>query len=239
MRFVVTGAPRTGTTMFLVSLNTIKNFNVYGEVLVATHKNPVKHPQTAIENFRIKNVKAMQKRKSNTMREFVKWLYTTGDNVGFKFLYQHMERFPDVKNYIRKESEIYKIHLMRKNPVKRVISDLLNRYHHYGEGTNNVKPPVVLAGIKRGEEWDRKIERIFQCKRYMKIYYEDLTNDMNVGEMDLTEIFGFLGVDMNPIIKVPTKKYGPDKLSERVANYNELYKYFESKAPEYLKYIKE
>jgi len=238
VKFVVTGAPRTGTTMFLIALDTVENFNVYGEVLVATSKNPTKHPQAAVENFRIKNVKTMQKRTSKTMEQFVEWLYKTGDNVGFKFLYQHAERFPDVRKYIKRD-EIYKIHLMRKNPVKRMVSGLLNRYHHYGEGTNNVKPPVVLAGIKRAEGWDRKLERMFQCERYMKMYYEDLTKDTNTNILDFTEVFNFFGVSDNPMVKVPTKKYGPDKLIDRVGNYDKLYEYFKKEAPEYLKYVEE
>ena len=75
--------------------------------------------------------------------------------------------------------------------------------------------------------------------KYMKMYYEDFTNDSNANEVNFTEAFKFFGLDINPIVKVPTKKFGPDKLKDRVKNYNKLHEYFEKNAPEYLKYVEE
>ena len=240
MKFVVIGAPRTGTTMFLITLNTLKEFETYGEVLVMNRKNPVPHPQKHIENFRKRTFEASTKRGGGDMREFVKWLFTTGENVGFKFLYQHAIRMPQVVNYIRNpKNNIYKVHLRRKNPVKRAISGRLNKYHHYGKGNNSVNPQGVLKSVNESRKWDEKLVKMFSGDKYMDLYFEDFTKDTNANIIDFTEVFEFFGLDINPMVKVPTKKYGPDKLKDRVGNYGALYKYFKQNAPEYLKYVEE
>ena len=238
MKFVVVGAPRTGTTMFLVTLNTLEQFDVYGELLGTYRKNPVQHPQKHIEDQRVRTYNVARKREGITTDKFLDSIFDNKKHVGFKILYQHTERFPDAVKYINNQN-IYKVHLLRFNPVKRVVSGFLNRYHHYGEGTNEVKPNVVLNSVKMGQKWDEKLYEMFGKNRYMRMYYEDFTKDSNTDVMDFTEVFNFFGIDVNPMVKVPTKKYGPDKLIDRVGNYGELYNYFKKNAPEYLKYVEE
>jgi len=237
MKFVVVGAPRTGTTMFLATLNTLEDFNTYSEPL-ATSKRKKPHPQKSLEYFRIKDYKANLKMKELGMNNFLNWLYNTGNHVGFKILYQHIDRFPNAVRYVNK-NEVYKVHLIRKNPVKRAISGRLNKFHHYGTGNNSVNPRGVLKSTKDGEKWDRHIYKMFGGDKYMSMYFEDFTKDTNADVMDFTEVFDFFGLDINPMVKVPTKKYGPDKLIDRVGNYGELHKYFKKNAPEYLKYVEE
>lgn len=240
MKFVVIGAPRTGTTMFLITLNTLKEFDTYGEVLAMNRKNPVPHPQIHIENFRKRTFKAGIGKSDSNMIGFLNQLFSSGINVGFKFLYQHATNMPQVVNYIKNpKNDVYKVHLKRKNPVKRVVSGLLNRHHHYGEGTSIVKPNVVLNGVKRGEKWDDQLFKMFGGEKYMDMYFEDFTKDTNTSKLDFTEVFDFFGLNINPMVKVPTKKYGPDKLKDRVGNYGALHKYFKQNAPEYLKYVEE
>lgn len=240
MNFVVVGAPRTGTTMFLVTLNTLKEFDTYGELLAVVGKNPVPHPQQHIENFRQRTFKASTKKSKSNIENFLNWIFNTGDNVGFKFLYQHAIRMPQEVKYIRNpKNNIYKVHLKRRNPVKRVVSDLLNRHHHYGEGTNIVKPNVVLNFVNNSKKWDDKLLNMIGGEKYMDMYFEDFTNDTNISTLDFTKFFDFVGMDINPLVEVPTKKYGPNKLIDRVGNYDELYEYFKKNAPEYLKYVEE
>jgi hypothetical protein len=190
--------------------------------------------------MREKTLKASAQISGMRTKKFLDWLYSTGENVGFKFLYQHVMRFrKDVGYFNNEKNNIYKVHLKRKNPIKRAVSGRLNKYHHYGTGNNSVKPEGILKSIKKAESWDRELFTMFGKDKYMQIYYEDFTSDTNADSLDFTEVFKFFGVDINPIVKVPTKKYGPDKLIDRVGNYSQLYKFFEKNASEYLKYMEE
>jgi len=240
MKFVIVGAPRTGTTMFLVTLNTLEQFDVYGELLGMHNKNPVPHPQKYIEDQRVKTFNAASKKNNMNMNKFLNFIFNNKKHVGFKLLYQHAIRLPQAVKYIQNpENNIYSVHLKRKNPVKRAISGRLNKFHHYGTGNNSVNPRGVLKSTKDGEKWDRHIYKMFGGDKYMSMYFEDFTKDTNADVMDFTEVFDFFGLDINPMVKVPTKKYGPDKLIDRVGNYGELYNYFKKNAPEYLKYVEE
>ena len=48
--------------MFLVTLNTLKEFDVYGELLGMHKKNPIPHPQKHIEKQRVKTFNASVKK---------------------------------------------------------------------------------------------------------------------------------------------------------------------------------
>ena len=244
MRFVLVGLPRTGTTMFLITLNTLKEFDVYGEIMASDFKSFDPHPQKAIEDFRIKTRNNSFGMSGKGKEEFLDIIYLRSErnkHVGFKFLYPHIIKNMElIEGYINcSKKKLTTIHLKRKNPVKRVISQSLNKYHHYGIGNNNVNAEYILKTIEKFKKTDEIIGKWFNRKRYVDMYYEDLTSDTDANEIDFSKMFDYMGIDLNPIVKVPTKKYGPNKLIDRVGNYDELYEYFKKNAPEYLKYVEE
>lgn len=230
MKFVIISQPRSGTSMLVNTLNSVNGINVYGELFTNIHNiGTTPHPQK-IQRDMIKRIIDNSFQSYNkTVDEFLTEIYKKGENVGFKLLYPHIkgEIGRDIINFINKNN-ILKIVLYRKNKFKQYISAQTNKK----EGKIVVNPSFV---VKRSNELlgeEGTFHRIFCNGRYIKKSYESLTQSKDLKEVDLSWIDEKIGV-----VPVPLRKYRPNKISDNISNFDELYEYVKNNKPEYIKWM--
>ena len=217
-KFVIIAQPRTGTSMLVNTLNTLPNFNVYGELFVRAKNmlmNPVDHPQEVQREMVLRYIRNSYDLSGKSVRDFLISIYNQPGYVGFKLLFPHLKRKfgSNIIKYIQ-DNNIYKILLYRKNKIKQVISAQTNKK------TEKVKVDVrqVVDKIKFLIQEQKQYDAVFANGNFIKVSYEDLTGNKNIKELDLS-LLGFDG-----IVDVPLRKYRDNKLSRNVLNFDELKK---------------
>ena len=130
-KFVIIAQPRTGTSMLVNTLNTLPNFNVYGELFVRAKNmlmNPVDHPQEVQREMVLRYIRNSYDLSGKSVRDFLISIYNQPGYVGFKLLFPHLKRKfgSNIIKYIQ-DNNIYKILLYRKNKIKQVISAQTNK----------------------------------------------------------------------------------------------------------------
>lgn len=231
-RFVIVAMPRAGTSMLTLALKDIKNVNMHGEIFVASRNHSGSgHPQKVmrdlIDTDEGNNLWSYMSEKHNRedrdltklvrvedISYFLEKRLCNGKYAGFKLLHTHLSRIPLVKDYI-KYNDMYVIHLHRENVLKQVIS---------GEIKADPKIDVskIPGKINKIHKGNKELTKWFKGKRYVKISYEELTNDKNSDTIDIRKISRLLGIRGDSMVKVPLEKYGPSGIKERVTNYNDI-----------------
>ncbi len=189
-RFIIVCAPRTGSTMLRLMLNEHPDIICKGEIIVP-HK--------------IKRKKAIE--------FFEKEVFHKNKTSGFKFKYkQFFEQYPEVRDEIIKSTDIKIIHMMRKNLIKRHISNKIagrtgvNLVRKSSEKPEQVKIKInfnrLIKDIEKNEYEIKKIKKIFKNHEIFNIYYEDFYPEID--RQVLNNLQKFLGVeslDLKPLTK--------------------------------------
>lgn len=227
-KFVLISLPRSGSSMIINTLNSLENFNVYGEVFARFTKDTViDHPQDI-------QIKMIERNKNNSfdlsnynnIEDYLDNLYNSERITGFKLLYPHIKRFSGVVDYI-KTNNIYTILLSRRNKVKQFISARTNKK---SEDKIYVNPHDFIERVKLFEKNEKILGELFKPDR--RVYYEDITNGEDIKSFNLSHLF-----PMDKEVNVPLRKYRPNRVYDNILNYNEVFDIVKKEEPHMIKWM--
>lgn len=239
MKFIIVGLPKTGKTMLCDCLDSLNGFFVYDEIFASrmgVNKIP-DHPLKLINDMRKRKernsfVKWYQKTYNNNLTdilriannsdvdEFLDYTFVKNENVGFKLHHHHIQDFPYILDYIKKNN-IKVIHTDREDKVKQAIAIIGNRNRiTFTKKKITVKPEAVKKCIDDLNWRTEELNKWFP--NALKITYEQMTNDQHITELDVTVVRDYLKVDMPDVIKVRTVKNTFSELKDNVTNHGEL-----------------
>jgi len=231
-KFIITCAPRTGSTMLRMMLNSHPKIVCHGEVISLNGKpNLGKKRQKKID---VNSEQLAKIRSQDPVNFLYKYVLNEKQNnceaVGVKIKYRQLEeQFKDIFQKISNDHSISIIHLTRKNLLKRHVS-------HKLAGSNKT-PTVILDPAKKKEqpkiainvqcciedissakEAEIRFREYFKDHKIFEIVYEDILADQNRVINKLQKFLDIKPIDLN----LKTIKVNSDNLEDIVENYQEL-----------------
>lgn len=229
-KFIITCAPRTGSTMLRMMLNSHPEVVCLGEVFsLAKEPNLGKkyHQQISKTPSELSKILA---------EEPVKFLYdfvlgrSDCKAIGVKIKYKQLEsEFPDVFQAVLNDPSILIIHLSRTNLLKRYVSNYIaaraiapalirNFEEKPGQVKISIDPEDCLKDILLTKDTENRFRKFLNNKKVFEIAYEDL---LNLDSKTVIQLQNFLGIA--PINLLPkTKKINSDNLADILENYDEV-----------------
>lgn len=160
--------------------------------------------------------------------------------IGFKVMYDQLRKHRAISTWL-KGNDVKIIHLIRKNALKRVISDLVREKRGIAHSTKkleNIRITVNPSFLKREIDKDAaqrsRIADEFMHGPCIEMYYEDIFEDMQAAGDVLMD---FLGLERSRIQESPLKKITSNKLQDVIENYAQLEETF--RATKYEMYMKD
>ena len=231
-KFIITCAPRTGSTMLRMMLNLHPNIICFGEA-ISIHGKP---------NLGRKIHKKINKTSDELAeilsRESVNFLYEYIFNqedceaVGVKIKYRQLEeQFQEIFDKIANDKTISIVHLTRKNLLKRYVSHklsgsqktphvILNSQKQQEQEQVKVKVNVqnCLEDISSVKKAEIRFREYFKNHKFIEIVYEDILADRNSQMEKIQNFLGVNSIELSP----KTVKVNSDNLEDIVENYQEL-----------------
>ncbi len=235
-KFVIVGAPRTGSTLLVKTLNNLDGVCCHGELLGPEH---VRGYEDGFDLVRA----SKSEREARTQRlllerntdpvSFINSILTANYTAtGFKALYSAFfnPRWHEVIAFLQTTADIKFIHLKRKNSLRRFISEqilLEGGPNHSGAGGRSEIPISVRVDIdaflRRSSQLEAEgieIGALLSKQAVLDITYEELSADTAA---TVTRVCQFLTLANIPSDAKPAlKKVGTANLSDSVSNYQEL-----------------
>jgi LPS sulfotransferase NodH len=185
--FVILTSPRSGSTWLVSLLNQMENTTTFGELFLPRPRSGKWDTEFAYPRF----VEVRKADGRNRLAEAFKYLdalYQKPGAVGFKLMYSHLRRYPELLAYFLIH-QVRVVHLLRKNPLDLLISRALKRKLQQAHRLAN-EPPVeglqvelnTETLIKKLQIKQRKIKRAQTLLQWsglhsIEIGYEDLQKD--------------------------------------------------------------
>lgn len=229
VKFVVLTSSRSGSTWLVDRLNMQPGVEAHGGLF---HDRPRVRPAIAGRDDyrRFIEVHAI----SNLMRPwrvfaYLNQLYRKPQTVGFKLMYTHLRRHPELFAYFVAH-RIKIVHLVRRNHLDVLVSEDLARLvgtSHAQVGTKIDTPPVYVDPTTVLERLKKRSRNAEQAKRLLKltpcpcieVTYEALLE----GEKEFERIGKFIGLSMwKAQGQSNLAKRGTGRHSEAIANYEEV-----------------
>lgn len=243
-RFLLLCASRTGSTMLRLMLNSHTDITCYGEIY---------GPNQIRERF-LKNdifLCYIGPQRTGTLLVLIRNKFPIFFNnryvvdwnakaSGFKMLYGHYNnpRFTKLTDRFADDKELKIIHLLRKNHLKRNISQAFKRLELYARNHGlptvskiQVDPKHCIEDIEKTKNEEAKFREIFSHHEYLEIFYEDIINRT---KQEIFKVQRFLNVKPANL-PVQTHKGLSDDLRDLIDNFEDLAKYF--KNTKYEKYV--
>jgi LPS sulfotransferase NodH len=234
--FVVIGAPRTGSTLLVKTLNSLKSICCHGELLGPEHVRRYEDgfdPEGASKSERDNRAHRLLLERNEDPVGFIQRALTTNDAAtGFKALYSAFlnPRWSEVRASLLANPDVRFIHLTRKNDLRRFISEEILHAggpNHSGAGGRSETPIQVhididtyLRNTAEVEAEGRQVISLLQEKELLDISYEQLSADT---ASTVATACQFLGLDIVSSDIMPAlKKVGAVDLSDSVSNYQDL-----------------
>ena len=123
--FIILTSPRSGSTWLVSLLNQMQGTTTYGELFLPRKRSGKWDADFAYPRF----VEARQAGQRNRPAEVFKYLdtlYQQPGAVGFKLMYSHLRRYPELLAYLLVH-RVRVVHLVRKNPLDLLISRAVKR----------------------------------------------------------------------------------------------------------------
>lgn len=274
-KFVIFGPQRTGSTMLVKTLARVPKFKVHDEVFVMHGKHQESDTFFAwfVDTFEKKLAKVKNDGTGadfhslikefwpeRMIKDFLENLYAPTKNnqlyVGFKVMYNQLSMLSHIGEYLIGEG-VHRIHLLRRNPIKRAVSGYLkdarlargftrSQLDAFPQLSIKVKidPEDLWKNIKSNLKHELFFTSFFRAKmrgqRYIEMYYEDLVEggeDKEIHNLAAATLFNFLGVNKSEEpLRIPVRKQSPDDLQDCIKNLNEVMDYFSH--PERREYLK-
>jgi LPS sulfotransferase NodH len=235
-RFVIVGAPRTGSTLLVKTLNTLEGLRCHGELLgpenVRGYEDgfDLENADKAARDAR--SLRLLQARNSDPVGFIQRALEGNEGAIGFKALYAAFldARWEAVVASLLYDSATRFIHLRRSNGLRRFVSEqilLAGGANHSGAGgRGDVALQVHIdidAFLQREAELAAQAQALVALlsqQKLLEISYEQLSAD-TAGTVN--RVAAFLGQPGAPAgVKPALKKVGAADLRDTVSNYQEL-----------------
>lgn len=236
VRFVIVGAPRTGSTLLVRTLNTLDSLRCHGELLGPDHVRgyedgiDLEHADKAERDAR--SLRLLQARNSDPVGFIEQALGGNENAIGFKALYSAFldPRWQGVVASLLSNASTRFIHLRRRNGLRRFVSEqilLAGGANHSGAGgRGDVALQVRIdidAFLRRDAELAAQaqaLDALLAQQRVLEVSYEELSAD-TAGTVNRVAVF--LGQPGAPAgVKPALKKVGAADLRDTVSNYQEL-----------------
>jgi LPS sulfotransferase NodH len=235
-KFVIVGAPRTGSTLLVRTLNQLDGVCCHGEILGEDHVRGFEdgvdlialspHERTA------RLGRLLQERNSDPVGFMDRALDFHGAATGFKALYSALlnPRWSEIVKHLQRTENIRFVHLTRTNGLRRYISEqilLQGGPNHSGAGGKSEVPIQVHIDIdlfrRRSAELAAQgtaISALLAGQMVLPITYEALSADTVA---TVAQVCHFLGLDTPGSTITPAlQKVGATDLGLSVSNYQEL-----------------
>ena len=247
-KFVVVGLQRTGTTFIRTTIDSHPKIRCIGEAFYipppwrgSIWRSP--EIELSYSIYAKRSARRMAGHflwRNSQIGDYLNELFNLSayDAIGFKIMYNQLLQFRSVLAYIQTH-KLHIIHVVRKNALKKIVSELSVQKRGYAHSTSSVGAVKItvptynletkLAQINRENS---KLEALFSdTLPYIQICYEDFIED-NEGEIN--RIQEFLQLDYHPL-NSKLKKLNPDDLSHVIENIEEVRSCL--KTTPYLRYL--
>lgn len=240
--FVILTSPRSGSTWLVSLLNQMEDTTTYGELFLPRKRSGKWDADFSTPRF----VEVRQTGKRNRPVEVFKYLdalYQQQGAVGFKLMYSHLRRYPELLLYFLIH-RVRVVHLVRKNPLDLLISRAVKRKLQQAHRLVN-EPPVaglqveLNTGtlIRKLQIKQRKMNRARYLLRWsglrqLEIGYEDLQTDPSAFQ----GLCRFLSIQSDGIMpESKFQKVRRESQSQVLKNYSEVRQVLEG--THYLAYL--
>lgn len=249
-RFILTGFPRTGTTVISGSIISHPEVLFYGEIFNNTPE--VRHAEAQritlgagwkLETALDWGISACSYTVST--HKYLDELFKREapfKAIGFKIMYDQVIEGPnsDVWDYIASDPEIKIIRTKRENLIEIICSyvraSMTRRWHTTGEHLPNhkyvVPPHEFLALLQKLEKIPMSMQEIDRTHQVLELDYSLISNDF---QGCMSNIFSFLDLTSREVSPPRLKKIAQMKPNEELVNYEELKQFFQN--TQYSKYF--
>lgn len=233
---MIVGAPRTGSTLLVKTLNTLDSVCCHGELL---GEDQVRGYEDGVDLINISQ-QARERRVQRLLQErdadpvaFINRALTTDDSTaGFKALYSAIlnPRWSAVMAWLLQLDNVRFIHLTRSNSLRRFVSEqilLQGGPNHSGAGGRSDVPMKIHFDIElylnRTRELDAQaaeINALLSQQRVLPLSYETLAADPSAAVKQVCHFLGQINVASS--IEPALRKVGAADLKDSVTNYEQL-----------------
>lgn len=230
-KFVIIGAPRTGSNLLMSLLNSHPNCLCYGEIFTNLKVGSWDIP------FSLRKFGDLSYKKNDPIDYLENRIYSGYPkeikSAGFKLFYHHARKDNEkvVWNYLKDERSIKKIHLIRDNFLEIYLSHISAKKSRQFVNTWNtsknfqrikVDPVECENYFKNLNENINSLREYFASEELMEIRYEELVNQRLTV---LDDLLASLNLDSMKLIP-KTFKQNFVAAEKRISNFNEVKKYF-------------
>ena len=234
-KFVIVGAPRTGSTLLVKTLNSLDGICCHGELLADIVRgyedgfDPIAASKSARDE---RASRLLQQRDQDPPGFILDALTSANAATGFKALYSSLSnpRWREVMQSLLAIQDIKFVHLTRHNSLRRYISDQImqsggpNHSAAGGKSEQKIKVHIDIDDYFRItreiEAEGKQILSLLQGKDVLGISYEQLSADTPATVAKVCQFLGLAVVssDITPALK----KVGAANLGDSVSNYQDL-----------------
>jgi len=217
-RFIVIGTQRSGTTYLGDLLSSHQQIHM-GQELFKVEKNKINVDDDNYGYF------LKEKSVDQFLDDFYEKRLANNNAAGFKIMLNHMERFPEVLEYIHKK-KIKCIYLERANQLKIALSRLKARKTQVYHSTEQIKhqslkidPDSLLTELHAIRQSVEKLRQISKQTGCYELTYESLVKDKN---NEMKHLLKYLDISYTGELDSSLKKISSDIVSDIVSNYDEI-----------------
>ncbi|MCB1706190.1 MAG: sulfotransferase [Halioglobus sp.] len=235
-QFVIVGAPRTGSTLLVKTLNSLDGVCCHGELLGADQVRGYEDGADLINMTQQQRTERLQRLLRERSADPVGFIHQALDRpsaaAGFKALYSAFldPRWQDVVDSLLKADSFRFIHLTRTNTLRRFVSEqilLQGGPNHSGAGGRSEQAIAVTIDIdeflQRSAELENQaaaLDALLSARPVFKVHYETLAAET---AETVAQVCDFLGLDVDAATIQPAlKKVGASNLQKVVRNYQQL-----------------
>ncbi len=244
VRFVIVGAPRTGSTLLVRTLNRLPGVCCHGELLQLQKVRGFEDgfdPLKATLEERNSRAERLHEQRSRDPWAFIENALNQGALAsGLKLTFDiffHQE-WESVIAQLVAQPDIKFIHLQRHNELRRFVSEQMlyagGPIHSEAGGRNESKMTMAIdieqfqRRHKHVQRWTNRFRSLTADREVLELSYEELAENLRCAIHTVTD---FLSLPAPPtILTAPLKKVGAADLRESVTNFDELLQHPATKA---------
>lgn len=189
--FVLLTAPRSGSTWLVSMLNKVEGASAYGELFLPRKRQPDQvqwDVDFAYPRFFDQHTPELPLRPLKVFA-YLNRLYRQEGVVGFKLMYAHLKKYPELFAYLQLR-RIRVIHLVRRNSFDVILSQALNQKlnlahqisgqeRHLGDVQVELDTKTLLRRLRRKQRVANRYRALLRLSLlpHMEIAYEDLVQE--------------------------------------------------------------
>ena len=239
-KFIILSSQRTGSGYLQECMNSHPDIACYGEILIGYGGEYKKMPPLLLKRYR--RLRTLWQvlfsgallMPGRTVRDvFCSDEAIASKAVGFRVMYNQLERNPLAMRAVLEQESVHVIHLQRRNLLKKYASHVLMHNHvrhgrkaaHLYEKVSAVQVRIDLdAAIKyfrKEERVQQKYTEMFSNYPVLPLFYEDIVGAGGIVFSERTRILQFLELSDGEM-RSKQVKANPSQLEDYISNYEEL-----------------